>query len=87
MLPVARPRWLIGERQFIPGPITRFLDRVRIEVVVDVYTIDVIAPHHVSDHRKRAGSSLFFAGVHPEHVAISLHDLRMGIGNMLRCQW
>ena len=81
--PVALEAVFIGEGQIAT---ISTLDRIGIEVVVDVHTVQVIALHHVGDHLQAVLLHLGLAGVEPHHVAITVHPGRVAARHVLRMQ-
>ena len=52
---------------------------IRIEVVVDVHAIDVVALDDVHDRAQRAATHFWVARIHPEEPAVLPNELRIGL--------
>ena len=64
------------------APALRLL--VRIEVVVDVQRVDVVAPHDVEHDARRAIAHSRIAGIHPQIRPVLAHELRIGAADVVR---
>ena len=71
--PVCLPASLVGK---IRGPVRATL-RVRIEIVVEMHAVDVVALHHVEHHAQRLRAHRRLSRVHPELRPVFLHELRV----------
>ena len=80
---VARIRDGIRELDQAPAPVALL---VRIEVVVDMHAIDVVALHHVEDHPHRVRAHGLIPGVHPAMCAVRAHHRRPLVGDVIRRQ-
>ena len=77
-LPGGVVRKVLLDRRHAAGKVYR----VGVEIVIDVYAVDVVSTHHVEDDIQRPLCSGILAGIHPQIAAIALHHLRVGVGDM-----
>src|ERR1035437_2447480 len=71
--PVCLPAPIVGK---IRGSV-RAAFRIRIEVVVEMNAIDIVALHHVEHHAQRLRAHRRLAGIHPELRAVLLYEFRV----------
>ena len=79
LAPVAFPAAVIGKRN---GAAATIVFRIRIEVVVDVHTIHVVALHHVEHHAHGARANRRFTGIHPQIAGVRFYERRMCARNV-----
>jgi hypothetical protein len=78
---LALPRGFVGEIDLLARRILRrarrqrLRQRIGIEIIIDVHAIHVVAADDITDDGERALGGDGLAGVHPEHVAVFLHDV------------
>ncbi len=71
-----------GELSFLPWRVGGE-DRIRVEVIVEMDAVDVVAPEDVKDDLQGALRGLRLARIEPEHLAVALHEIGARLADVI----
>jgi hypothetical protein len=83
-LQVSTPACTVGKIDLF---LVAVINRVRVKVVIEVDSVDVVAFHNIEDNGQRMLLNNFLTGVHPLVSVIGLNALRVGHANMRVAAW
>ena len=58
--------------------------RIRVKIIIEVNSVDVVAPHHVEDDAQRAAAGVSAGGIAPRHRAEALGRVRRRAADVVR---